>query len=257
MTFYHILAILGALAWLPHFVSFIKNWVTKPQIRIITHIFPEIGFSVLGPIFNMRMAFSVKNKDIVITGIKVIVKHESGYKTEFLWQGITQQLLQMRSPDAETIPFEKEQSVLAIKLTPREVEERFIQFQNPQYLEKRKELDDKGLKKLIFLKGTNAYEPDNFVNSEEMKDMYSFIKQSFNWKTGQYSVSFELDSPEKFELLDHQYTFSLNPMDIEALENNKELIEVYYKNIFISPNEVKETPPIEWNWRNPILTKTT
>lgn len=248
---------MGALAWLPHLFFLIRNWLTKPQIRIITHRFPEIGFSTFGSIFNLRMAFSVENKDVVISDIKIIAEHESGSKTEFVWQGITQNILQMRSPGEETIPFEKEQSVLAVKLTPSEIEERFIQFQNPQYLDKYKELDDNALKKLIYLKSTDSFNPNDFIQSQEMKDLYSFIKQSFIWKAGKYSISFELKSPDKFILLDNIYSFSFSPMDIEALENNKESIEVYFHNTFVSPPEGTKHDQIQWNWRNPKLTNAT
>tara|TARA_R110002095_G_scaffold103626_4_gene90832 strand:- start:47 stop:349 length:303 start_codon:yes stop_codon:yes gene_type:complete len=86
------IAILGALAWTPHLVGIVKNWLTKSKVRIITQREVEIGFTTYGPIFNLRLAFSVENKDIVISDLKICVTHESGEERIFEWEGITQHM---------------------------------------------------------------------------------------------------------------------------------------------------------------------
>ena len=89
-----------------------------------------------------------------------------------------------------------------------------------------------------------------------MKDLCSFIKHWFNWKQGQYFISFEMESNDKFVLKDNEYTFSLNSLDIEVLEKNKDLIEIYYENdlkLFGIPDY--KPIPVMWNWRNPIVKK--
>lgn len=77
------LAILGALAWTPHLFALIKNYVNKPEIRIITPRTVTVGFTSLGSIFNLHLAFAVKNKDIVITAIKIRLKHDHGEEKNF------------------------------------------------------------------------------------------------------------------------------------------------------------------------------
>jgi len=110
------LAILGALAWTPHLIGILNSWLTKSKIRIITQKNVEIGFTTFGQIFNLRLAFAVENKDIVITDLKVKLRHESGEEKTFEWQGITQQIGKMTMPDSGVMQQEKEHSVLAIKL---------------------------------------------------------------------------------------------------------------------------------------------
>ena len=134
MTFIDWLAVLGALAWAPHLIGLVRDWLVKSKVRIITQRQVEIGFTTYGPIFNLRMAFSVENKDIVISELKIRLTHESGEERIFEWQGITQYLGKMTLPDAVAMPFEKEQSVLAIKLNQKDIEERFIRFQESLFL---------------------------------------------------------------------------------------------------------------------------
>lgn len=244
-------AIIGALAWLPHLIKIIKGYITKPEIRIITQKTAEVGFTTFGPIFNTRVAFSVKYHDIVISNFKAIVQHESGEKRIFEWQGIKQEIAKMTTRDGP-IPYEKENSVLAIKLNQKEVEERSIQCQEISFIKEKKHYEDKTIKKLSYDREQTNYDPVEFLKCQESTDLYSFIKQSFSWKAGKYKVKFEIESPEKFKLLDNEYEFSLIPIDIEQLEKNKNSIEQDHINMFVSSSHEK-FKEVVWNWRYPIL----
>jgi len=125
------IAIFGALAWMPHLIGALKNLLLTSKIRIITQKSVEIGFTTFGSIFNLRIAFAVENKDIVISEIRVKIKHDSGEERLLEWQGITQQLGKMKIPNAGDMPYENEHSVLAIKLNQKDIEERLIRFQEP------------------------------------------------------------------------------------------------------------------------------
>ena len=251
------IALIGAFAWLPHVVIFLKDIFSKPEIRIIIGKTAELGFTTLGAILNLRIAFAVKNKDIVISGIKLRLKHESGEEKVFSWQGIVQNMLQMKSPEGGLIPFEKELTVLAIKLAPKEIEERFIRFQDQAYHTNKEVYEMKSAKKLIYMQESGNPDFDAFLNSEEMRDLYSFIKQSFNWKSGNYSVIFEIESPEKFILKDNEYKFELTSIDVEHIEKNKGIIERSYE-YEVKPKKDEEVrQDLVWAWRNPVLTKTT
>jgi len=244
-------AILGALAWLPHVISFLKNHFTKSEVRIITQKFAEIGFTTLGPIFNMRIAFSVKNHDLVISNFKIRVIHESGEEKLFEWQGMRQHVMKMNTNDGP-IPYEKESSVLAIKLNQKEVEEKIIQCQEVTFISGKKEVEDVAVKKLTFEREQEGYDPLKFLQIQESVDLYNYIKQAFSWKAGKYTVVYDVESPERFELVGNKYEFSLTPIDIEELERNKGEIEQDYINGFVedSHDSYKE---IFWKWRNPSI----
>ncbi len=257
MKIFEIVAILGALAWLPHLIKFIKDLLTTPEIRVITQRNAEIGYTAYGPIFNLRIAFATKHRDIVISSIKIRLIHESGEEKLFSWHGIMQSLGEMRNIAGTSIPWEKEQSVLAIKLNVKEIEERLIRFQEEDYHNNKEIFEAKSAKKFAYLREKGDIDYDEYLKSEEMKDLFSYIKQRFNWKAGKYTIIFEIESSDNFKLTDNKYSFSLTALDIELLEKNKELIELSYENILKSVIQEYKMHTIIWNWRNPILKKET
>ena len=248
------IAIFGALAWTPHLIILLKSWFFKSRVRIITQKNVQIGFTTFGPIFNLRLAFAVEHKDIVVSDIKVRVRHESGEEKIFEWQGITQHLGTMKTPNVGDMPYEKEQSVLAIKLNQKEIEERFIRFQDPIFIQEQRDLIDKSVKKLAYLQSEKKYEPEEFLRAEEMTDLYTFNNQAFTWKSGRYHTTIEIQSPEGFTLVDNEREFSLSPIDIERLEKNKEQLELDYKGIIVGYEDGQDNAV--WQWCSPSLVKT-
>ena len=108
--------------------------------------FPKVFkafFTTLGSIFNLHLAFSVKNKDIVISSLKIKLKHETGGEKDFEWQGIQQHVMKLKAPDGSVLPYDKDQSVLAIKLNQKDIDERFIQFQERPFINEKIEKDKK------------------------------------------------------------------------------------------------------------------
>ncbi|MDF9401588.1 hypothetical protein [Vibrio sp. 1180_3] len=252
MEFVDVAAVLGALAWTPHLISVARNYFTKSKIRIITNKTAEIGFTTYGPIFNLRIAFSVENKDIVVSDLIVKLKHESGEERVFAWQGITQSVGKMTTPEA-TVPFEKEQSVLAVKLNQFNIEELFIRCQEPKFIAEKQEIESIAVEKLTYLKDENQFEIASFLRSQEMIDLYKYNKQAFPWKAGKYTLTFELSSPQDFTLVDNERTFLLSTLDVEELSKNKDMIESEYRRN-VPGGEEKEG--VKWEWRYPQLIKT-
>ena len=255
MDIFKWLAIIGALAWLPHLIKIIKEYFTKAEVRIICSKSPEIGFSIFGPIYNTRIAFSTKNKDIVLSNLTAEVSHESGEQKKFVWQGLVQNMFHMQYPEIGRVPAEKESEILALKVKTTEIEERLVRLQEISYINKRAELEQNTAKRIIYLKENENFSEDTIFASDEMKELISFIKHSQFWKSGNYKVKFTIESPESFSLLDNEYKFTLSPVDIDQLNKNKEMIEVYYRESF--RNTKLEESDLHFNWINPNLVKET
>lgn len=100
MKFFEAAAILGALAWLPHLIKLLKDHFIRPEVGIIAQRTAQIGYTIFGPILNLGIAFSVRHKDIVISSIKIKLKHQSGEERTLSWQGVVQSLGQLKSPEA-------------------------------------------------------------------------------------------------------------------------------------------------------------
>ena len=87
-----------------------------------------------------------------------------------------------------------------------------------------------------------------------MIGFYSFIRQSFNWKKGKYSLIIEIESPDKYSIIGNKYEFSIDSTDITDLDKNKENIEIYYKNDLNSRlDEAYVFQKINWNWIYPNI----
>lgn len=253
MTLIEFAAVVGALAWLPPIFTTVRNWLTRPQLRVITQVTPEIGFTVFGPILNLRVAFTVTHKDIVITGVRLLLTHESGERKYFSWQGIVQRMGVMTNSQTGPMPFEKELNVLAMKVPVKDVEERLIRFQNQDFLKHKADLEAISLKKMAYLRESNTFIAEQFLRCQEMSELYSYNRQSFSWKSGVYQLKFIIESPDSFTLLDNEYTFSLAPLNIQEISKNLNHIEQYYANEVLPLKEGEEIKKISWNWVYPEM----
>lgn len=169
----------------------------------------------------------------------------------FEWQGVTHELFQMRDIHG-SIPYKKENSVLAIKLNQKEVEERTIRRQEISFIKEKKPLDDKAAKKMAFETEKKSFDPIQFYERQEMRDIYTFTDQSFSWKAGKYSVLFEIEAQDKFNPVDDKYEFNLTSINIENLEKNKALVKQDYLNSRAGKNHEKHKK-ITWNWATPAF----
>jgi hypothetical protein len=246
------IAVLGALAWLPHLIRYGYQFLSRPTLRIITGIAPELGFTTLGPILNLRLAFVVDHKDLVISGMRIRLRHESGADQVFEWQGLTQTLGTLSNPHMGNMPFQKESNVLALKAKVADVDERFIRFQSLDFLSTKQGIEAKASGRMMYLQRQGSdVDIEAFLRSNEMTDLYACIKRSFPWKQGSYSLMLEIDSPQTFRVLGHRYKFVLDEVDIEELEKNTVQVERDYRQRFIPRKEGE--PELVWLWRYPRL----
>lgn len=244
-------AIIGALAWLPHLLKLAQDYFARPEVRLITAARPEIGFTTLGPIFNIRVAFVVTKKELVISGFRLILTHEDGDQRVFSWQGIVQTLGRHVSPEGGATPFEKELQVLALKISDRDADERLVRFHESSYTKEKQQYDDRAVKKGIHAKRQGQFDAEAFLRSEEMSEVFRFIKRSFPWKEGTYIAKFEIESPQGFSIVGDTYEFYLSAVDVEELEKNKEQVELDHRYRFTVPKP--EDPQVVWAWRYPEL----
>lgn len=253
MTIFEVVAIIGALAWMPPIISLISRALKKAIIQVNTAKEAEIGFTSFGPIINLRIALSVEHNDIVLSSLVLKVCHESGETRLFSWQGIIQNLGRLNNPGVGTIPYEKENIVLAIKLNTKDVEERFIRFQEERYLSQKQELLEKIRQKIIFLKNTETFNPEIVINSEEFHELLRFNQQSFGWKIGKYEICLQAKSKTKFAMINNKFTIELDQLDIESMQKNIEYNKMAYINEVKAGSPGYEFVEIQWNWVNPKI----
>ena len=217
MTFYDLLAILGALAWLPFIIQLIREKLKKPKLKIIPDNQIEIGFTTYGPIFNINLAFLSENKSALITKIDLELIHESNEKTEFTWIWFEESLLQLDLPQAP-ISYKKNQKAIALNVEENVLVEKKIGFQSIKFKEESDRLikilneDSMNIKNsgkaLVELKSSSSY-----------NNILDFAQNSFSWKVGIYEAKFKVYLAEtsiKFERI-----IKLKLSNIDLKENSQ------------------------------------
>ncbi|MCV6638770.1 hypothetical protein [Candidatus Albibeggiatoa sp. nov. NOAA] len=270
MTIFDWVALIGAGAWSPHLIGIVKDFFSKPTITIFMGN-TEIGFAPhFGAMINLHMAFSVENKDITISGVNIKLMHEDREIKILKWHRISQSIMQTSNTmTGDLVPFVKEYAVLAMKLNTMGVEEKLIKFQDTQYFQRREKLESKAWKQLEYLREVEQFEFEQFLDSQEMLKLYSFVEQASSWKQGKYTAVVEIDSLEDFNINNNQYTFELSLQDIKKMEQNMALVKDFYKQR-VAAKELDENPKIRsnnelkekynklqqrlnWNWLNPVF----
>jgi hypothetical protein len=248
LTLFKWLAFLGALAWLPQIIIFIKNILTKPSISIISDKQIEVGYTSYGPIINIDLAFSSEKKDALINKICLELKHEKQEREVFMWEWFEEFLLEMAIPNQGRIPYTKKQKAFAIKVLTNSLSEKKIGFQIP-------ELKAKANKLIFELNGMkqNILEQEQDINIvKSQKEYHSLInlsKSSFIWKVGKYEINIDVFTKENKEPFKHNIEFSLSDFDIKQLEKNIEMLNIMIENTFI----IQDTEFLEkWEWVYPF-----
>lgn len=245
MDFYDILAVLGALAWLVPLISWVKNLLLKPKLSIISHKELEIGYTTLGPILNINLAFSVENKEALIKKIDIILRHENNETHQFSWDWFEEQFLQIEIPDQDlgSMPFKKTQKAIAIKVLTDTLIEKKIGFQKEEFKEAYHKLFNSANE--IY---NNTYQNntgiDSFIISKEYNDFLNYFKNSFIWKIGKYSVKIKVYIEHAVKPFEHDLNFQLINLDVKSLETNINTCQKTLKNHY-----TKEDPNYKEDWK--------
>lgn len=246
-----IAAYLGAAAWLPLILAWIYRAVIKPRLRVVPNQTAEVGFTSFGPIFNVRMAFFVENRDLIIDGIDLVVRHEGGEERLFRWAGLGETFSEITDSAGNRQIVSKDQTPIAIKVVTQSLLEKFVRFQEPSF----HAADGPTTRALVshfnFLKQKS---PETFVPQVlESKEYFSVVEQRqkwFWWKPGRYELTLRPTSPQKFKLVGAKFAFELQDVDVDLLRRNVPIVNTEIRNVIMS--NVPDTKPdqITWQWAN-------
>lgn len=246
-----IAAYIGAAAWLPQIAAWVYRSSIMPKLRVIPNQFAEVGFTTLGPIFNVRMAFVVENRDLVIDGLNLTLRHEDGESRMLKWAGLGETFSEITDSAGNKQIVSKDQSPIAIKVIVQALLEKFVRFQEQRF----HEADSITTRKLVahfnFLK---QKKPDGFVAdvlaSREYFSVVEGRQKWFAWRPGRYDLTLHPTSPQKFKLIEPTFTFQLTAEDVEHLRRNLTVIETEIRNV-VSSNLADHKPlPVHWQWAN-------
>jgi hypothetical protein len=243
MKFYEVLAIIGAFAWLPFIINLVREKLKKPKLKIIPDKQIEIGYTTLGPIFNINLAFLSENKSSLITAAELELIHESNEHTYFSWIWLEESLFQMDLPKIPVF-YKKNQKAIALNVNENVLVEKRIGFQNSKF----KEDADK------LLKAVNE-DTVNLKNSckplTELKSLSSYNKvidyaqSAFQWKTGLYEAKFKVYLAETDISFERTIKFQLSNQDLKTIHKNIESCKKFFEKVYINVNDELDD---KWEW---------
>ena len=249
------IAIIGAAAWVPHIAVAIYKLVVRPHLTLIPSPTPEVGYSLLGPVFNFTCAFAAKRKDAIIERMTVVITHENGESRLLTWTIMNETFSELRSHTGETAEFTKRQPALALKVSTTLLTEKLIGFQDATFAEKRNVLANSVIAIMNHLKKTEDSEADGIaatLKSKEFAALLDFYSQQFFWKVGTYEAVITVQMLGQQSVVMKRLTFELTADDTTRLENNLHEIQRVASDIVKNLPADQRTPE-QYNWANPPL----
>lgn len=248
-----IAAYVGAAAWLPQIGLLIYGAAIKPIVTIVPEKQLEIGYTRYGPIFNIRLAISAAKKDTIIDQVDATLHHQDGSVHEFTWAGMKETFSEIRDLSGNMQFVEREYSPIALVLNRLGLIERFFRFQDPSFHSIQKALLKEVSDYQAYLKSSKPDYHQELLDSKQIHDLLEFYKQHFFWKTGKYTVTFSVKSPNRIVFTKAVFTFDLKSYEVEDLKKNIPLLKSDMNNDIKSDIPDYKQENLKWSWTNPQL----
>lgn len=251
MTPTEIAAYIGAAAWLPQIATWIYRKVVQPFVTVVPDKYAEVGFTSLGPIFNMRMAFSAENKDLIVDGFELLLRHSDGETHTLRWAGLNETFSEITDAAGNRQVIGRDQTPIALKIGTESLIEKFVRFQEPRYHETDRPVMLNLVSHFNFLKRSNQADyVARTLSSEELFSVLETRRKAFWWKPGQYQITLKLSSPKKFKLKHSEFHFELTSIDIDHLKGNVSALDSELRNVISSNLPDFKAQDVNWNWAN-------
>lgn len=258
MTPADLAAYIGAAAWLPQIASWLYKSFAKPVLTTIPDARAEIGYTTLGPILNIRLAFAAEREDIIINDLRLDLTHEDGEKRTLRWVGIQEELGETR--DALGVKqgalIKQQERPIALKIGTVALIERYVRFQEPRY----HEADVARMKALVehfdFLKAQGGDFVPAVLRSRELHTVIETRSNHFWWKPGRYQVTFQpISSNGAVRIKNQNYSFVLGRPGAERLRKNIPTLRTELEQTVNSNLPDFKPTELVWEWAYEDLTR--
>lgn len=249
MKLIDIIAMLGALAWLPQIFSWIYNWMKKPKISIYHDGEAEVGYIKNGNVFNLRFSFLARDKHALIDDMELVLTDIDGAHHTLKWMWYSETFYELQGPAGNSI-MAKQQNAIAINAFKDVLIEKFIGFQSTTFLEKKKQLAYKLTTFIENQKINGNVNIDDIKRSNEYNELIRLYKNSLFWKAGNYSVVAKIHVADTNETISHSFNFRLSELEIDTLNKNIEFAKSVVDCEFI---DTTQQPTGTWLWAKPTI----
>lgn len=254
LTAAEIAAYIGAAAWLPQVASWVYRRAIRPKVLIVPERKVEIGYTIFGPIFNVRLSLSAERKDAIIDSIEAVVSHEGGDSHTLSWTGLRETFSEITDAAGNRQQLvEKDSPAIALKVTTELLVEKFVRFQDLAYHEEHRAVLNAMDQQYNFIRTNPTQDRDGVLSSREFYDAVEFYREAFWWRPGRYCVTFAIKSRNHARLVAEQHVFALMQADVDTLQSNVSIVPAWYENIVKADIPGYERRPMIWQWRNLVL----
>jgi len=244
------ISLVGAAAWIPQLLNYAINYFKKPIVNLIPSALCQIGFTELGPIFNLKLAITADNQSVLLSLIEFDLTHEdTGAKHIFKWHEIVEIKGQMFIAGMSGQSISHEVEAVAIKILTTDFKDVFLKNRLENHTEGVISLDYELSKERRRLESSNQYNPEQFYASAIMRNMELFMKSQMIWRKGTYKIKVSLKSNLDIKLICPEMSFSLADEDVLLLQSNSDSISKYLKNTcYVTAQMLDKVEKNNWHW---------
>ena len=251
-----LLAIIGALAWLPPLVSLILKLIRRPRLEVLSDNWAQIGFTELGPIFNPKLAFYAKNGSVLINRISAEVTHESGRRIDFEWQSIEERQMRMQMPEINNVLYVISDDAIGLNVTRDEMKVALIKMQSPDVIQKAEGVDRSYSEHLNHQKRVGKFELEEILTSKTTTDRIDFRKNNPSFEAGKYTVRLTVETRHSSIVDSELVEFEVTQEQVDSLAKNKENFPMLEKINLLRERYDKSEGWPQWSWQQVKIKKT-
>ena len=249
MKIIDIIAILGALAWLPQIFAWIYHWLQKPKIQIFNEEEAEVVFIKFGNAFNIRISFLARKKHALIDNIELELEDKDGAKHNLKWVWYSETFYELQSPTG-IATMAKQQNAIAINAYKDVLIEKFIGFQSFIFRENHKQLTYKLNTFIENQRKTGELDINIVKRSSEYNEIIRLYKNSMFWKIGDYKAVCKIHIADTGQIIKKNFKFHISDIEIDTLRKNIDFAHKVIDIEFLTPNEQLEGT---WLWAKPKI----
>lgn len=246
-------AYIGAAAWLPQIGRFIYRKYAVARVRILPERSIELGYTSLGPILNVRLAFATDVKDAVLDRVSVELRHEGGDSKSLLWQSYAETFSEITDGTGNRQKVERDQPAIALKLSTSVLSEKFVRFQDANFQDQQRARFNDLQIQHDFLKSSEADYRDKTLASREVYNLIELYRERFWWRPGKYSLVFSVRSPDRTRLQKASYHFALSQSHVDELRANIDNMAPFIRNMVMAGTPDFDPAVLNWTWRYATL----
>jgi hypothetical protein len=240
------LGVIGAAAWIPQILVWFQKLITKPKVNIIPASTVEIGFSNLGPIVNLPVAFLVKGKDALITGVTLRAIRENGETHLMQWMWIHEVVTYIRGLPAN-MNLAKQDKAIALLASTKSLLEKTIGFQDPDFQEKYRDHYTALMGQFAYLRD-RPNGKEEFLQSRELANGFEWFTKALYWTDGRLRLEIELKVEGLRSPVKAAFSTAISKPEVALLLQNVEKMKAYVLALVKADPTAGPVPEPIWNW---------